>query len=110
MTSRYTGRPAVDPRYMARLARPQKPARPIRHEEFIPHLGERVIIEPSTRHLWPEKQWRILKHWFPETHIHRREERWSRRKHPIQPIQWEGAFGYQPPPRPPPPPPAPASA
>ena len=70
-----------------------------------------VIIDPNTLNLWPEKQWRILKHRFPETSRHREEDRWSRRKHPIQPILWEGAFGNPPrPPPPPPPPPPPAAA
>lgn len=88
----------------------RKPRRPVGHIEDVHQMGERVVIDENERFFWPSRQYRIFEHWFPETTNHRQELRWSRRRRPIQPIVWEGAYGYQAPPRPPPPPPAPASA
>lgn len=110
MSARYTNKPSIHPKYARRLPRSNaKPPRPRGHIETVSQLGERVVVHHNDQYVWPKEQYDILYHWFPETVYHRREQRWSRRRNPLQPIVWEGALGHQPPP-PPPPPPAAASA
>jgi hypothetical protein len=62
--------------------KPEKPARPVGHEETVAGWGHRVVISESTQSFWPN-EFDTRQHWFQETVHHKRERRWSRRKEAI---------------------------